>query len=187
MSWQTEYSTESKAPPEAVWERYTDVENWKEWSQKGVERSSLDGDFKVGATGTSKAPHLPKGKFELIEVEPERKFVSKAGMPGATLYFEHMVEPAGEGSRITHRATLEGPLAVVWAPLVGRIIERGMPDGVNRLAKLAVKKQKEKAWEEEEERQRKLRLEQADMEFKEEIEKTALGDETPGGASVPGG
>ena len=96
-----------------------------------------------------------------------------------------MVEPAGDGSRITHQAILKGPLTTVWRPLVGWIIERGMPDSVNRLSELAVAKQKDKAWEQEEERQRKVRLEQADMEFKEEIEKTAHGDDA-GGASVPG-
>src|SRR5438105_8256407 len=173
MAWQRECSADSKAPPEAVWELYTDVDNWSDWSEKGVERSSIDGDFKVGTTGMSKAPHLPKGRFELVEVEAEHKFVTKSTLPGATLYFEHMVEPADNGSHITHRAILDGPLTFAWQPLVGWIIGRGMPDSVNRLAELAVEKQKERRWQAEEEKQHKVRLEQADAQFKEEIEKTA--------------
>jgi Polyketide cyclase / dehydrase and lipid transport len=186
MAWQCEHSAESKASPEAVWNRYADVENWSEWSRKGVEESSIDGDFEVGTTGTSKAPHLPKGKFELITVEPERKFASKASLPGASLVFEHELEPDGEGTQITHRATLDGPLAVVWTPLISRIIKRGMPDGVERLAELAVEKQEEDRREEQAEKEREERLKKADEEFKEEIEKTSSGDEDRGGASVPG-
>jgi uncharacterized protein YndB with AHSA1/START domain len=186
MAWTSEHSAKSDAPPEAVWNRYTDVENWNEWSKKGVEESSIDGDFEVGTSGTSKAPHLPKGKFEVITVEPERKFASKASLPGASLVFEHELEPADGGTRITHRATLDGPLAVVWTPLISRIVKRGLPDGVERLAELAVEKQEEDRREEEQEKEREERLKKADEEFKEEIEKTSSGEGDRGGASVPG-
>jgi hypothetical protein len=186
MAWQYEHSADSSASPEAVWERYIDVEHWSQWSKKGVDRSSIDGDFKVGTKGKSKAPGFPEGKFELIVVEPQQRFVSKAKLPGATLIFEHMVEPTDGGSRITHRATLDGPLTFIWSPVVGRMIKRGMPEGVERLAELAVEKQEEKRREAEEEKEHEAKLEKADEQFKEEIEKTSLGDEDRGGASVPG-
>jgi hypothetical protein len=186
VAWQSEHSAESEANPEAVWRRYTDVEHWSEWSKKGVEESSIDGDFKVGTTGMSKAPHLPKGKFELVEVEPQKRFVSKAKLPGATLLFEHMLEPAASGTRITHRATLDGPLTFLWSPVIGRIIKRGMPDGVERLADLAVEKEEEQRQQEVDDKEHDERLKQADEEFQAEIEKTSRGDKDQGGASVPG-
>jgi hypothetical protein len=185
MAWQYEHSADSSASPAAVWDRYVDVEHWSEWSKKGVERSSIDGDFEVGTKGKSKAPGLPEGKFELIVVEPQQRFVSKAKLPGGTLVFEHMVEPTDGGARITHRATLDGPLTFLWSPVIGRIIKRGMPNGVERLAELAVEKEEEKRKDAEEEEQRAARLEKADEQFKDEIEKTSReGDK--GGASVPG-
>jgi hypothetical protein len=183
-SW--EHSAESKAPPESIWERYKDVDNWSEWSTKGVEESHLDGRFEVGSKGTSKAPHLPKGRFELIEVEPERGFTSKAKMPGASLTFEHRLEPVDGGTRITHRASLDGPLSPLWRPAVGRIIERGLQPGVDRLAELAVEKEEEAREEEKAEKERDERLEKADEKFKEEIERTSSGDSDAGGASLPG-
>jgi hypothetical protein len=186
MAWQCEHSAESEAQPEAIWERYKDVDNWSEWSTKGVEHSTLEGEFEVGSKGTSKAPHLPKGNFELIEVEPERKFASKATMPGATLLFEHELEPSGEGTRITHRATLEGPLTFLWSPVVGRIISRGLPPGVEKLAELAPEKAKEAREEAKEDEEREERLKKADKEFKEEIERTVGEGKDAGGASLPG-
>jgi uncharacterized protein YndB with AHSA1/START domain len=186
VAWNCEHSADSDASPEAVWRRYTDVEHWRDWSKKGVEESSIDGDFEAGTTGMSKAPHLPKGKFELVAVEPEKRFVSKAKLPGATLLFEHKIEPAGGGTRITHRATLDGPLTFLWTPVVGRIIQRGMPDGVERLAELAVEKEEEERQQEEDEKEHEERLKKADEDFQREIEKTSQGDEDRGGASVPG-
>jgi hypothetical protein len=186
MAWQYEHSADSSASPEAVWDRYVDVEHWSQWSKKGVDRSSIDGDFEVGTKGKSKAPGFPEGKFELIVVEPQQRFVSKAKLPGGTLVFEHMVEPTDGGSRITHRATLDGPLTFIWSPVIGRIVKRGMPDGVERLAELAVEKQEEERKDAEEEEQRAGRMEKADEKFQEEFEKTSRGEGDKGGASVPG-
>jgi uncharacterized protein YndB with AHSA1/START domain len=186
MAWQMEHSAESSARPAAVWRRYVDVEHWSEWSQKGVERSSLDGEFEEGTTGKSKAPGFPEGKFTLITVEPEKRFVSEAKFPGGRLTFEHMIEPADGGTRITHRATLDGPLTFLWSQVIGRMIKRGMPEGVERLAEVAAEKQEEERKDAEVEKEREARLEKADEQFKEEIEKTSQGEGDKGGASVPG-
>ena len=182
---ESEHSAESEAQPASVWERYTDVEQWHEWS-KGVEESSLEGEFEAGSTGISKAPNLPKVRFELVEVEPERRFVSKAKLPGGTLILEHMIEPTNGGTRITHRARLGGPLRSLWRPVIGRIIDRELPPGVERLAELAAEKEQEARKEAAEEEERQAKLKEADDQFKEEIEKTSHGDEDRGGASLPG-
>jgi hypothetical protein len=185
-TWELEHSAESEAAPAQIWERYTDVEEWREWS-KGVEESSLDGPFKVGTKGTSKPPHLPKGRFELIEVEPEQRFSSKVTLPGATLLLEHTIEPSNGGSRITHRATFAGPLDFVWIPVIGRMIKRELPDGVERLAELAVEKEEAAREEAKEEEERKERLKESNKAFKEEIEKTSPeGERDPGAPSLPG-
>jgi polyketide cyclase/dehydrase/lipid transport protein len=183
--WEFEHSAESEAPPGKIWDHYADVEQWSEWS-KGVEESTLDGEFEAGSKGTTKPPNLPRTRFELIEVEPERRFVSQAKLPGGTLRLDHLLEPANGGSRITHKATLAGPLSFVWKPVVSRIVSRELPDGVERLAELAVEKEEEAEKEAEDKQKRKSRLREADEEFKAEIEKTSRGEGDQGGASVPG-
>jgi hypothetical protein len=183
--WEFEHSAESQAAPAGVWERYTDVEQWHEWS-KGVEESSIEGEFEVGSHVISKPPNLPRSRFELIEVEPERRFATKSKIPGGTLIFEHTLEPTDGGTRITHRASFAGRLSPVWVPLIGRIIKRELPAGVERLAELAIEKEKEARKEAEEKEAREARLKQADERFREEIEKTSRGEEDRGGASLPG-
>ena len=137
VGWSFSHSAESEAQPDAVWRRYVDVEHWSDWSRNGVEWSRLDGPFEVGATGKSKAPGMPAGKFRLVAVEPDARFVSEVRLPGGRLRFEHVVEPTRHGTRITHRAYLDGPLSAIYARFVRKGIERGLPDGVDRLAALA--------------------------------------------------
>jgi carbon monoxide dehydrogenase subunit G len=180
-----EHSAESKAPPASVWERYTDVEQWCDWSP-GVEESSLEGEFEAGSKGTVKPPQLPRSRFELVEVEPEQSFVSETKLPGGTLSLEHVLEPSNGGSRITHRATFTGPLGSVWMRVVGWIVKRDLPSSVERLAEVAVEKEEDARKLAEEQKERKERLKGADERLKAEIEKTSSGEGDRGGASLPG-
>src|SRR5436190_793043 len=113
MSWQFEHSADSSARAQEIWRRYVDVDHWSEWSP-GVEWSRLEGPFEVGSTGKSKAPGSPALRFRVMAVEPQVKFTTKARLPGASLVFEHVLESLGTGARITHRATLSGPLAPLY-------------------------------------------------------------------------
>ena len=136
MSWQFEHSADSFAAPEEIWQRYLDVEHWSDWSP-GVEWSRLDGAFEVGARGKSKPPGSPTLRFRVIAVEPQVMFATRVRFPGAGLMFEHAIEPLGAGARITHRATLSGPLAGLYARSVRRRTEHGLTESVERLAVLA--------------------------------------------------
>lgn len=181
-----EHSAETKASPAAVWERYTDVENWSEWSA-GVEEASVDGEFEAGTKGTLKPAGLPRSPFELTEVEPERGYVTQSRLPGTAMRLEHMLEPVDGGTRITHRVTFDGRLSFFWSRVVGRFVKRDLPASVDRLAELVVEKEEEARKDAAEEKERKGRLKEADEQFKEEIEKTSSGDKDAGGASLPGG
>jgi hypothetical protein len=137
MAWDFEHSAESSADPHAVWRRYVDVEHWSDWSRQGVEWSRIDGPFEVGTKGESKPPGSRRLAFKLVTVEPDKCFASEVRLPGARLRFEHAIEPTEPGSCITHRVTLEGPLAFLYTRMVRKGVEQGLPDGVDRLAAMA--------------------------------------------------
>jgi hypothetical protein len=137
VAWHFEHSAESTADPHAVWRRYLDVEHWRDWSRHGVEWSRIDGPFEVGTKGKSKPPGSRPLTFRLVAVEPDALFASEVKMPGARLRFDHVIEPREPGSRITHRVALDGPLAFLYTRIVRKGIERGLPDGLDRLAAMA--------------------------------------------------
>jgi hypothetical protein len=137
VAWSFEHSADSTAPPAAVWRRYLDVEHWCDWSRQGVEWSRIDGPFEVGTKGRTKPPDGRPISFRLIAVEPDKAFASQVKLPGGRVRFDHIIEPTSAGSRITHRVSVNGPLAFLYARFVRRGVERGLPDGVDRLAAMA--------------------------------------------------
>jgi hypothetical protein len=137
VAWRFEHSEDSAANPQAVWRHYLDVPNWCDWSQQGVEWSRLDGPFEVGTKGQSKPPGSRPLRFRLVAVEPDAYFATEARLPGGRLRFDHVIEPRDSGVRITHRVTLSGPLAFLYAPVVKKSVKQGLPDGVDRLAAMA--------------------------------------------------
>ena len=134
MGWSCEHSADSAATKEAVWQRYADVTQWRDWSP-AIEWARLDGPFQVGAKGKSKARGAPAARFRLARVEPNAVFASTAWLPGARLLFEHFIEPRDTGLRITHRATLSGPLSPLYTRRMRSLTEHSLPEGVDRLAK----------------------------------------------------
>jgi hypothetical protein len=133
MGWSFEHSADSVASKEAVWRRYADVTQWSDWSP-AIEWARLDGPFQVGEKGKSKARGAPAGGFRLVRVEPNAVFASTTWLPGARLLFEHFIEPRDAGVRITHRATLSGPLHRLYVRYIRSLTRESLPDGVERLA-----------------------------------------------------
>jgi hypothetical protein len=134
VGWTFEHSADSAASKEAVWRRYADVTQWRDWSP-AIEWARLDGPFQVGAKGKSKARGAPAARFRLVRVEPNAVFASTTWLPGARLLFEHFIEPRDIGLRITHRATLSGPLSRLYARRMQSLTEHSLPEGVEHLAK----------------------------------------------------
>lgn len=181
--WQFEHSAESEASPEAVWKAYEDVDMWSRWSE-GVEKSSLEGPFEEGKKGAIKSPSLPGQPFELTAVDEGRSYTSKTTMPGGWIELDHEIEPAGEGTRITHRARIGGPLAFVWSRATGWMVKRDVPETVQQLAEYAAERERSEAEAAEREKERDERMKKASADFKEEAEKTAT-EGGSGGASLP--
>src|SRR5262249_7968799 len=64
----------------AVWAMATDVPAWPSWDPH-EEKARIDGEFAAGTKGWSKPAGAPAGVFTITEVEPERMWASRAGIP----------------------------------------------------------------------------------------------------------
>ena len=126
-----------------VWARaYADASAWPAWND-ALATASLDGPFAVGARARVRFRSGLRLRFTLVEVEPGRLFTDESRLPGARMGHRHALEPIGGGDgepagvRLVNEIYIRGPLARLWAPLLGPPARRGLPGWQRRAAALA--------------------------------------------------
>ena len=135
--WDFEHSTEAPVSRERVWALWTDIEGWPSWNP-GVVRAELAGPAAEGATGTVRAAGGPASKLTVLEVDPERRFVTEASERLMRLRFDHELEDAGEGRvRVTHRVQMTGLATPLMRRTIGPRLERSIPVALANLVELA--------------------------------------------------
>ncbi len=134
MMWQTEHSKETVAAPAAIWQLFTQVDQWRSWNP-GIAHAELNGPFRDGASGRVKRPGGHEGTFAIVEVDEGRSFVYEEKAPGGRLRILHSIERlSSDRSRVAMRATTDGPLSRVLGLITHKIIEGYVPTAVQQLA-----------------------------------------------------
>src|SRR5436305_1252442 len=88
------FSRHARVDITAVWQAATDVAHWPSWDPH-EQKARLDGPFAPGTTGWNKPRGAPAGNFTLTEVEPERRWSARAGIPFGSLRGTNRYEPLG--------------------------------------------------------------------------------------------
>lgn len=125
-----------QATPAAIFRIYADVAHWHTWDPD-TRSASLDGPFQVGSTGKltpTKGNTVPMRVTQLVEAQ---QFTVEAKIPLFCMVFEHLLQPQGNGTEVTHRVTFSGPLTFLLGRLLCRQLNRGLPVTLRRLKQLA--------------------------------------------------
>ena len=120
-----EATIEVAAPAQLVFDVYSDVERWPEWTESVTSVQRLDeGPFRVGSRARINQPRLPTAEWEVVELLPGQSFNWVARGPGIRTTGIHAV--SGEGEPVTVTATVEqaGPLGPVLGFLTKGLTER---------------------------------------------------------------
>jgi hypothetical protein len=126
----------------AVWSRaYADASAWPRWND-ALASASLDEPFAVGSRARVRFRTGLRLRVTLVEVERGRVFTDESRLPGARMGHRHELQPlagdAGEaGVRLVNTIYIRGPLARLWAPILGPQAKRGLPGWQRRAAALA--------------------------------------------------
>jgi uncharacterized membrane protein len=118
----TAASIEIGAPPSLVWDIFTDVERWPEWTESVTRLVALDGPgIEIGKRFEIKQPGLPKLVWKVTEVTEGTSWTSVQRSTGGKTIARHEVVPTTDG-RTQVRQELEqtGPIGA----LVGRLMLR---------------------------------------------------------------
>jgi hypothetical protein len=136
--WRTSSSFEAPGlTASAIWSRaYADASAWPLWND-ALAAASLDEPFVVGSRARVRFRTGLRLRFALVEVEEGRLFTDESRLPGARMGHRHLLEPTDDGVRLVNEIYIRGPLARLWAPLLGPPAKRGLPGWQRRAAALA--------------------------------------------------
>ncbi|OMC41846.1 polyketide cyclase [Mycobacterium sp. IS-2888] len=115
-----EDAIEIDAPPQLVWEVFSDVEHWPDWTASVTSLVGQDGPaLAVGRRFAIKQPGMQKLVWQVTEIEPGTSWTWVQRSPGSLVTARHFVT-AQPGSRTLVRQQLDqrGPLGA----LVGRLM-----------------------------------------------------------------
>jgi len=121
--------------PDVVFAKYVNVAAWHLWDAD-VKSASLCGAFEVGHEGELEPANGPKAGFKLVEVGHDKSFISETKLPLCVMRFEHLLEKAGESTKVIHRVNFSGPLTFLWGRLIGSQIRKGLPSALSGLKTL---------------------------------------------------
>jgi uncharacterized membrane protein len=111
-------SIDIEAPPANVFAVLCDVESWPEWNASVTSVKRMDeGAFRLGSRALVRQPALKPAVWKVTALAHGRRFTWVTVNPGVRTEGDHVIEPAGAGSRVTLSLRFSGLLA----PLVSRI------------------------------------------------------------------
>ncbi len=134
--WKAEATAETSATAEAVWRAWEDTTHWNSWNPM-IRESSLEGPFVAGTRGSVTPAKGPKSPFELMEVQPQKRWSSRAKIPGARLDIIYELSPGVIGTLITMRAEISGLLSPLFGIIGGGPFKRSLSVAVQNLKALA--------------------------------------------------
>lgn len=121
MAIHVERTVNINAPPERVWAVMMAVERWPEWteSMKSVERLD-EGEFGVGSKAKLKIRRSPNANvWTVTELTPNRSFTWETNSGGVKGIATHVIEPDGNGSKVTLTVALSGIVATLFGWMIG--------------------------------------------------------------------
>jgi uncharacterized protein YndB with AHSA1/START domain len=119
----TECGVAIDAPATVVWDVFSDVEHWPEWTASVTRLVGLDGpDLAVGGRFEIKQPRMPKLVWEVTEVKPGTSWTWVQRSPGGLTVARHDVIPESDGrTQVRQQLEQRGPVGAA----VG-LLMRGM-------------------------------------------------------------
>jgi hypothetical protein len=114
-----EASLETLAPPDRVWQVWSDIDSWPEWNPD-MKASHLNGPLKLGATGNIDTRSGGKHDVVVTQFQQGRSFeLESTALPGTKMAIRATIAPSGSGSRITQGFEPRGLLAPIVGPMMG--------------------------------------------------------------------
>ena len=122
----TNCTIEVDAPVGVVWEIFTDVERWPEWTASVTSVTALDGsELEVGRRYEIRQPRLPRLIWEVTHLDAGTTWTWRQRSPGASTAATHEVVDLGAArSLVRQRLEQSGPIGTLTGRLTQRLTRR---------------------------------------------------------------
>jgi uncharacterized membrane protein len=115
-----EDSIEIDAPPQLVWEVFSDVEHWPDWTASVTSLAGLDGSaLAVGRRFAIKQPGMQKLVWQVTDLQPGTSWTWAQRSPGVNVVARHYVTGRPDGGTLVRQQLDQGG---VLGALVGRLL-----------------------------------------------------------------
>ncbi|MGZ0148134.1 SRPBCC family protein [Kribbella sp. WER1] len=119
-----DHSTTIQAAPERVWEVFSDVERWPDWTPTVDSVERLDaGRIHVGSRTRIRQPKLAVAVWEVTEFKDGEYFEWVSKGPGIRTTGGHRVTSTPEGTVATSTIIQEGPMAWLFGRMYARLTQ----------------------------------------------------------------
>lgn len=122
----TESGVEIDAPASLVWEVFSDVERWPEWTASVTSLVALDGPgIDAGKRFQIKQPKLPTLVWEVTDVSPGVSWTWAQRSPGGRTWASHTVTSVADGrTLVRQKLDQQGPVGAIVSRLMLRTTRR---------------------------------------------------------------
>jgi uncharacterized membrane protein len=113
----TDCAVDIDASAKLVWDVFSDVERWPEWTASVTSLRALDGPgLAVGKRFEIKQPRLPKLVWQVTELDEGSSWTWEQRSPGGRTVAVHEVAPRGDGTLVRQRLDQQGVIGslVAW-------------------------------------------------------------------------
>ncbi len=112
----TDCGIEIDAAPRLVWNVFSDVERWPQWTASVTSLTALDGSgLAVGKRFEISQPRLPKLVWEVTALVEGASWTWEQRSPGGRTIAVHEVIPNGDRTLVRQRLDQQGPIGALVA------------------------------------------------------------------------
>lgn len=131
------YTLETTANKETFWHVWTDVKNWPQWDTP-LKEARLEGNLQQGATGKLTTQNGQVSSFKVSEFKLLQSYTFTTQLPGAKLVVRRYISnESGNKFQFTHHVSFQGPLAFMFATLLGKGFMKALPPVMENLKRIA--------------------------------------------------
>jgi hypothetical protein len=132
------YVVETTAPPEKIWNVWTDVSNWRAWDT-GLKNAEMTGAFAKNAKGTITSLDDRQSEFRVVEFESGKSYTYEVGLFLSSLFVKRSFEVVNGKTVFKHEVWFSGMTAGMFAGMLGKDFQKMLPEVMENVKTLAEK------------------------------------------------